>query len=146
MIFYQFCLDCVLILQFLHLTCAMSSNTTHLLNFGLPVLLSPLPPGLAQRTFFAGSLFHHHMFSPTKCNKFNKFCVILIILLLCIRVFVPPSKSIFKCRAKYFPWNFPLNGCKKILTMLTHSLRLRAIFEHSEILLTDCFGIMLGND
>jgi len=32
------------------------SNLWHHLNFGLPLILSPFPPGLVQRTFFAGSL------------------------------------------------------------------------------------------
>lgn len=47
-------LDCALIPQFLHPTCATSfSNSSHLLNFCQP-LLSPLPPGLLKWTFFKG--------------------------------------------------------------------------------------------
>jgi len=54
MSFCHFSLDCALVLQFLQPTCAKSSsNLLHHLNFGLP-LLSPFPPGLVQRTFFAG--------------------------------------------------------------------------------------------
>jgi hypothetical protein len=40
--------------QFLHPTHAMSSsNVSHHLNFHLPLLLSPFPPSLVQRSFFA---------------------------------------------------------------------------------------------
>ena len=49
--------DCALILQFLHPThVTSSSNSLHHLNVGLPLLLSPFPPGLVQKTFFAGSI------------------------------------------------------------------------------------------
>ena len=54
--FCHFCLDCPLILHFLHPTRATSSNSSHHLSFGLPLFLHPFPPGLVQRTFFAGSL------------------------------------------------------------------------------------------
>ena len=51
-------LHSALFLQFLHPTRATSScNSSHDINFGLPLfLLSPIPPGLAQRIFLAGSL------------------------------------------------------------------------------------------
>ena len=54
--FCHFSLDCPLILQFLHPTRPTSSNSSHHLNFGLPVFLHPFPPGLVRRTFFVGSL------------------------------------------------------------------------------------------
>jgi hypothetical protein len=54
--FCHFILDCPFILQFQQPTRATSSNSSHHLNFGLPLFLHPFPPGLVQRTFFPGSL------------------------------------------------------------------------------------------
>ena len=48
---------CSLIPQVLHPALATaSSNSSHILNFGLPLLLSSLPPCSVQKTFFARSL------------------------------------------------------------------------------------------
>ena len=55
--FSHFCIDCALILQFLHPTCVTSfSNLSHHLIFGLPRFLSPFTSALVQGTFFAESL------------------------------------------------------------------------------------------
>jgi hypothetical protein len=44
-------------LQFLHrIRATSSSESLHHLSFVVPLLLSPLPPGLLQGTFLAGSL------------------------------------------------------------------------------------------
>ena len=107
LIFCHFSLDCTLILRFLHATPATShSDSSHHLNFGLPLLLSPFPSVLVQTNFFAESLSSilHHLSSPSKSTKLNKLhSITFIIKLIYFRVFAPPPTSIFNYLAEYFP-------------------------------------------
>ena len=116
--FHHSCLDCALILQFLHPIRAMSSsNSLHHLNFGLPLLLSQFPLGLVQRTFFVGSLSSNLITCPAQLStKLTEFHITFIMKLRNITAFAPPSTSIFNYWAKYIPKNFPVRGLKKTLT------------------------------
>ena len=67
--FRHFSLGCALSLQCRRPNLATStSNSSHRLNSGLPLFLSPLPPGSVQRTFFVRSLFISNLELLIFCN------------------------------------------------------------------------------
>jgi len=83
-----------------------SRDSSHHLNFGLPLLLSPFPSVLVQTNFFAGSpsSILHHLSSPSKSTNLNKLhSITFIIKHIYFRVFAPPPTSIFNYLAEYFP-------------------------------------------
>jgi hypothetical protein len=95
MSFCHFSLDCALIPQFLHPTRTMSSsNSSHHLNFCLPLLLSPFPPSLVPRTFFADHFLNTFQVPTNKSfgwviirlpSRFPCICPINCLALLLLR-------------------------------------------------------------
>jgi hypothetical protein len=116
--FCHFCLDCTLILQFLHPNhVTSSSNSLHHLNCVLP-LLSPFPPSLVQKNFFAGSL--SSVLSTRNSTKLNTFHIIFIKKLTYFILCSTPNIQ-FQVPGQYFPQNLNVRVSKKILVFFTHS-------------------------